>query len=66
MYLLHDKTLVDAISNEINRINMLDLNPHLKWEYIKASIKDLGRFYAKWWRKKTEDTKIIIRANKTY
>ena len=28
--LLHEKVLIDAISAEINRIKLLDLNPHLK------------------------------------
>ena len=40
--LLHEKVLVDKISSEIDRIKHLDMDPHLKWEYIKASIKDIG------------------------
>ena len=45
--LLHDKVLIDAVTAEIKRIKLLDLNPHLKWEYIKASIKDIGKMYGR-------------------
>ena len=45
--LLNDIVLVNEISKEINRIKSLNLNPHLKWEYIKASISDIGKFYGR-------------------
>ena len=40
--LLHEKALVDKINVEIDRIKQIDMDPHLKWEYIKASIRDIG------------------------
>ena len=45
--LLNDITLVNAISAEISRIKNLDLDPHLQWEYVKASIRDIGKHYGK-------------------
>ena len=45
--LLNDLVLVNTISSEIKRINKLDLDPHLKWEYIKASIRDIGKSYGR-------------------
>ena len=45
--LLHDQKLVDEIVKEIDRIKNLDMDPHLKWEYIKATIKDLGKMYGR-------------------
>ena len=45
--LLGDIELVNEISKEITRIKSLDLDPHLKWEYIKASIRDIGNMYGK-------------------
>ena len=35
------------IINEIERIKALDMNPHLCWEYIKASIKDIAKFHGR-------------------
>ena len=57
---LNDISLVNAISEEITRIKNLDLDPHLKWEYIKASIKDIGKHYgrAKAFEKR-QDQKLI-------
>ena len=45
--LLHDEMLVKEINSEIERIKMLDLEPHLKWEYIKVSIKDIANSYGR-------------------
>ena len=45
--LLQETALKNEISAEINRIKCLDMDPHLRWEYIKASIRDLGRMYGK-------------------
>ena len=58
--LLHDQKLVDEIAIEIERIKKLDLDPHLKWEYIKASIRDLGKMYGRLKAcKKRRDVKIL-------
>ena len=58
--LLNDKDLVDDITSEINRIKGLGLDPFHCWEYIKASIKDLGRSYGRIKaREKRKDQKII-------
>ena len=45
--LLEDKLLIDALKKEINRIKELELDPDTSWEYIKASIKDLGQCYGR-------------------
>ena len=58
--LLNDKCLVDDITCEINRIKGLGLDPFHCWEYIKASIKDLGRSYGRIKaREKRKDQKIL-------
>ncbi len=45
--LLHDIELVNEITAEIDRIKNLDLDPHLKWEYIKVTICNLGKMYGR-------------------
>ena len=58
--LLKDKVLVDEIVSEINRIKALNLDPFICWEYIKASVKDIGRRFGRLKaREKRRDKKII-------
>ena len=45
--LLHDMHFVNDVKNEINYISNMDLNPHIKWEYIKIQIKSLGMVYGR-------------------
>ena len=45
--LLKDECLIDAMKMEINRIKGLELEPDILWEYIKASVKDLGQCYGR-------------------
>ena len=45
--LLRETQLVNEITNEINRIKNLELDPHLCWEYIKVVIKDLGKRFGR-------------------
>ena len=45
--LLKNVKFVEAIKNEIHRISSLDLDPHLKWEYIKAQVRSFGKLHGK-------------------
>ena len=46
--LLKDLTFVQDITEEINRIkDIVDLDPHLRWEYIKFSIRDISMAYGR-------------------
>ena len=45
--LLRNKSFIDEVVLEINRIKTLDLDPHLTWEYIKAVIRDKGMAYGR-------------------
>ena len=47
MKLLSRTEFVDAAKKEISHINGLQLEPVLKWEYIKAQLKSLGKIYGK-------------------
>ena len=53
--ILKDLDFINEIKAEIRYIETLDLNPHLKWEYVKIQIKTLGMIYG---RKKTNDKKL--------
>ena len=44
---LKDLDFINEIKAEIKRIEALDLNPHLKWEYVKIQIKTLGMIYGR-------------------
>ena len=61
--LLHEHILTNEISREINRIKLLEMEPHLKWEYIKASIKDISMFYGRLLahEKRKEKSKITLK-----
>ena len=45
--LLKNKHFIDEVTSEIIRIKTLDLDPHLCWEYIKVSIKDIAMSYGR-------------------
>ena len=45
--ILKDLDFINEIKLEIKRIEALDLNPHLKWEYVKIQIKALGMIYGR-------------------
>ena len=45
--LLHNIDFVNDVKKEILHINNMDLNPHIKWEYIKIQIKSLGMMYGR-------------------
>ena len=45
--LLKNIDFVNEVTCEILRIKDLELNPHLAWEYIKISIKDLAMKYGR-------------------
>ena len=45
--LLKNKNFVDEVIKEITRIETLDLDPHLCWDYIKVMIRDKGMSYGK-------------------
>ena len=40
--LLKNHEFINELTSEINRIKILDLDPHLCFEYIKAQVKVLG------------------------
>ena len=45
--ILKDIDFVNEIKSEIKRIKTLELDPHLKWEYVKIQIKSLGMVYGR-------------------
>ena len=45
--MLKNKNFVDEVIKEITRIETLDLDPHLCWDYIKVMIRDKGMSYGK-------------------
>ena len=45
--LLKNKTFINEVIKEIDRINSLDFDPHLRWDYIKVIIKDKGMAFGR-------------------
>ena len=45
--LLHNVNFVKEVKSEIKDISNCDLDPHLKWESIKLTIKNLGMAYGR-------------------
>ena len=45
--LLSQIDFVNATKTEIKRIKDLDLEPILKWEYLKSAIKSLGKSFGR-------------------
>lgn len=63
--LLRNSDFVADVVKEIERIETLDLDPHLSWEYIKVQIKEIGQSYGKRAaaQKKKEKKNLEIRIN---
>ena len=59
--LLRNKGFVDEIISEINRIKTLDLDPHLRWEYMKITMKDIAMYFGRSlaYNKRFEKQKIL-------
>ena len=45
--LLKNINFVNDVSKEIKRISSYNLNPHLCWDYIKVSVKDIAMSYGR-------------------
>ena len=52
--LLKNIEFINEMRSEIDKIETMDLNPHLKWEYTKIQIRTLGIIYG---RKKASENK---------
>ena len=39
---------VKDVKSEISKIDKMNINPHLKWEYVKITIKSVGMRYGRY------------------
>ena len=63
--MLNDTNFVNDVINEIERIKTLGMDPHLCWEYIKVSIKDIAKTHGKAlaYKRKIEKNSLLSKIN---